>query len=258
MQRASNHVVKPTEDAPFINVYDDLTRAEAYSALEFPGTYHLAYRDLPAIFEKHVTGHSALDFGCGAGRSTRFLKQVGFDARGVDISHSMIQMAKKIDPLGSYQLINDGDFSSFSHASLDLIFSGFAFDNIPDVLNRNRLLNNLRRLLKNDGRVVLLDSTPEMYTHEWASFTTKDFPENRLAKSGDKVRIVMKDVVDSRPIEDLLWFQEDYLELFIRSGLELLASYRPLGTSDDPYVWVTEASISPWVIYVLGQRKNEV
>ncbi len=34
--------------AEFSNVYDDQARAQAYAELEFPGTYFLAYRDLPA------------------------------------------------------------------------------------------------------------------------------------------------------------------------------------------------------------------
>ena len=50
----------------FSNVYDDKQRAEAYATLDFPGTYYLAYRDLPAIIAEHVVGKDALDFGCGA------------------------------------------------------------------------------------------------------------------------------------------------------------------------------------------------
>jgi hypothetical protein len=34
--------------ADFFNVYEDKARAQAYADLEFPGTYYLAYRDLPA------------------------------------------------------------------------------------------------------------------------------------------------------------------------------------------------------------------
>ena len=120
----------------FSNVYDDTERAEAYATLEFPGTYYLAYRDLPAIITEYVTGREALDFGCGAGRSTRFLKKLGFDVIGIDISSSMIQLAMKLDPNGSYRLVDAGDFSAFEPARFDLVLSAFAFDNIPHVAKR--------------------------------------------------------------------------------------------------------------------------
>ncbi len=240
---------------PFSNVYDDTKRAEAYATLEFPGTYHLAYRDLPAIIAEHVAGRKALDFGCGTGRVTRFLKKLGFDVIGVDISSSMIQLAKTVDPGGKYRLVADGDFGAFEPDSFDLVLSSFAFDNIPDVSKRCELLRGLRRLLKNEGRMILLDSTPEIYTHEWASFTTKDFPENNLAKSGETVRIVMKDVEDGRPVVDIVWFNEDYLNLFAESELDLVARHTPLGRKDESYEWLTETSIAPWVIYVL-RKKN--
>ncbi len=234
-------------------MYDDARRAAAYATLELPGTYYLAYRDLPGIFAEHVTGRVALDFGCGTGRSTRFLKSLGFDALGIDISASMIGLARKADPAGSYQLIGDGDFSHFAARSFDLILCAFAFDNIPDADKRAGLLGGLRELLRQDGRVVLLDSTPEIYTHEWVSFTTRAFPQNRLARSGDAVRIVMTDVDDQRPVVDFLWFHQDYLRLFARSGLEMITYHKPLGRADELYGWRTELTVSPWVIYVLAR-----
>ena len=235
----------------FSNVYDDAQRADAYATLEFPGTYYLAFRDLPAIIARHVTGRVALDFGCGTGRSTRFLKRLGFDATGIDISASMIERARTADPGGSYRLIEDGDFNGFEPGSLDLVFSAFAFDNISDATRRARLLGGLRKLMNRDGRVILLDSTPEIYAHEWTSFTTGAFPENRAAKSGDTVRIVMKDVVDQRPVLDLIWFHEDYLRLFAAAGVRLVAQHRPLGNEGEPWRWQSELSIAPWIIYVL-------
>jgi len=239
---------------PFTNVYDDAKRAEAYATLEFPGTYYLAYRDVPAIIAKHVTGRKALDFGCGAGRSTRFLKNLGFDATGIDTSSHMIQSATEIDPGGTYQLVKDGDFTAFEYARFDLILSAFAFDNIPGVAKRHELLCSLRHLLNDQGRIIVLGSTPEIYVNEWASFTTRDFPENRHAKSGDTVRIVMKDINDARPVVDLVWFHEDYVNLFAASDLDLIAQHRPLGQGDEPYLWLSETSIAPWVIYVLGRK----
>jgi hypothetical protein len=54
----------------FSNVYDDAGRARACAELEFPGTYTLAFRDIPALLQTYVHGSRAVDFGCGTGRST--------------------------------------------------------------------------------------------------------------------------------------------------------------------------------------------
>jgi SAM-dependent methyltransferase len=237
----------------FANVYDDAQRAQSYSKLDFPGTYYLAYRDLPEILSDHVHRRLALDFGCGAGRSTRFLKKLDFDAVGIDISNGMIDAAKAADPPGEYHLVSDGDFSALEGRRFDLIFSGFAFDNIPDAEWRATLLSRLSALLNDTGRIVILGSTPEIYTHEWASFTTKDFPQNHSAKGGEMVQIVMKDVPDSRPVVDLIWFHSDYLKLFASGGLRLIEHRLPLGRKDEPYDWLAETHIAPWMIYVLAR-----
>ena len=238
----------------FPNVYDDAQRAQAYSKLEFPGTYYLAYRDLPEVFASHVRGRAALDFGCGAGRSTRFLKKLGFEAVGIDISSSMIDAAKSADAQGEYHLVSDGDFSVLEGRRFDLIFSGFAFDNISDAERRGPLLSQLGAALSETGRIVMLGSTPEIYTHEWASFTTRDFPQNRNARGGQEVHIVMKDVPDSRPVVDYIWFHSDYVKLFAAAGVRLIEHRLPLGRKEEPYQWLAETEVAPWMIYVLGKE----
>jgi ubiquinone/menaquinone biosynthesis C-methylase UbiE len=237
----------------FSNVYEDAKRAEAYARLEFPGTYYLAYRDLPEIIFNHVTGKKALDFGCGTGRSTRFLRKLGFDAVGIDISSDMVTSAKEIDPEGDYRIVEDGDLSQFQDGTYDLVLSAFTFDNVPTLEKKMRNFTEINRLLKETGKVVNLVSSPEIYTHEWASFSTKDFPENREAKSGDKVRIIMTDIEDRRPVEDVVWTDEAYREVFTKTGLQIIETYKPLAKESEPYRWVNETKIAPWVIYVLGK-----
>lgn len=239
--------------AEFSNVYDDKARAEAYAELEFPGTYYLAYRDLPAIIGEYVRGKKALDFGCGAGRSTRFLRELGFDAMGVDISEPMLARARERDPEGEYRLVPDGGLGGVATSAYDLVLCAFTFDNIATMEKKVALFQSLKRLLKVGGRIVNLVSSPEIYVNEWASFSTKDFPENRTAQSGDKVLIVMLDVEDSRPVEDILWTDEDYHEVYKRAGLMPLKTYRPLAKRMEAFSWVSETTIAPWVIYVLGQ-----
>ena len=237
----------------FKNSYEDDEYAAAYAKLEFPGTYYLAFRDLPAIVCGHVVGRQALDFGCGTGRSTRFLGKLGFAAIGVDIAEEMIRRARAIDPAGDYRLVANGDLGQFADGSFDLVLSAFTFDNIPTRARKVGLFSDLARVLKADGRIVNLVSSPEMYRNEWASFSTHDFPENRQAKCGDRVRIVNAALEDRRPAVDILWPDEDYRDVYGKSGLKVIEVHRPLGRADEPYAWVNETTIAPWVIYVLGK-----
>ena len=234
----------------FINCYADSNRADAYATLEFANTYYLAYRDLPAILARHVNGTRALDFGCGTGRSTRFLRKLGFDVTGVDVSESMLRIAGGIDPSGDYRLVPGDNFDEFRAGTFDLVLAAFTFDNIPATL-KTIIFHDLRKLLTPTGTLVSIVSSPEIYTHEWASFTTKAFPENASARSGDIVRIIVTDHPDGRPVEDIVWTDESYQEVYTKAGLEAIQVLRPLAKGDEPYAWVNETAIPPWVIYVL-------
>ena len=97
---------------PFENVYADRARADAYAKLEFPGTYFLAFRDLPGLLREHVRGLTALDFGCGTGRSTRFLRDLGYQPVGVDSAEQMLARARESDPHGEYRLVSEDGISA--------------------------------------------------------------------------------------------------------------------------------------------------
>ena len=242
----------------FRNTYEDPRRATAYDELELGGTYHLAFRDLPRLLHDHVSGNRAVDFGCGTGRSTRFLQQHGFTTVGLDISAEMVAIAQTRDPAGDYRVIADGEFDALLAGGYDLVLAAFTFDNIPTRERKVRLFGGLRRLLAVDGRIVIIVSTPEIYTHEWATFTTEDYPENRAARCGDIVRIVTKDYSDGRPVEDILWPHANYLEVFEEAGLESLIMERPLATGEEGACWGSETSVAPWAIYALIDGSPEM
>ncbi len=89
----------------------------------------------------------------------------------------------------------------------------------------------MRGLLAPGGRLIVVVSSPQIYAHDWASFSTRDFPENSRARDGDPVRIVMLDVPDRRPMEDVVCSDGRYR---------------------DPIRWVCETTIAPWSVYVLA------
>ena len=237
------------------NVYEDEERARAYAKLQFPGTYYLAFRDLPALIRRYNHGSRALDFGCGAGRSTRFLRNLGLSVVGADISQAMLDQARALDPSGEYHLVRDTIAGEFAPGSFDVILAAFTFDNVPTEAKADAL-SALRILLASDGCLLLVVSSPAIYVNEWASFSTRDFPENRHACDGDRVRIIMLDVPDHRPIEDVLCTDAHYRRLFESAGLRVLDVQSPLATGEEATRWISETTTAAWTIYVLARRSH--
>lgn len=148
--------------------------------------------------------------------------------------------------------MSSGDLGSLDGPTFDLVLSAFTFDNIATLEQRGSALASLKGLLREDGRIVSVVSSPEIYVNEWASFSTRDHPENKEARSGDTVSIVMLDVADRRPVEDVVCTDGDYQVLYRRAGLHALQTLRPLATGTEPIEWRSETEVAPWVIYVLG------
>lgn len=238
------------------NVYEDPARAAAYATLEYPGTYWLAFRDLPELIGPGA-GKCALDFGCGAGRSTRFLQGLGYTTAGVDVSEAMLAQARARDPRGDYRLVGPDGVRGAGLGVFDLILAAFTFDNVPTRATKVNLLSGLAAALRPGGVLIHLVSAPEIYRHEWASFTTRDFPENRVARDGDVVRIVMLDVPDRRPVEDVLCSEAAWRAIFADAGLTPLRTHRPLGRAGEPFTWVSETRVAPWAITMLQPRRPQ-
>jgi hypothetical protein len=114
-------------------------------------------------------------------------------------------------------------------------------------------LSALRTFLASDGCLILVVSSPAIYVNEWASFSTRDFPENRHAADGDRVRIIMLDVPDRRPVEDVFCTDAHYRRLFESTGLRVLGVHSPLGTGKEATQWISETTTAAWTIYVAGQ-----
>jgi SAM-dependent methyltransferase len=235
----------------FGNVYEDEERARAYATLQFPGTYYLAFRDLPALIRRYNHGSRALDFGCGTGRSTRFLRNLGLNVVGADISQAMLDRARALDPSGDYHLVRDNIAGEFVPGSFDVILAAFTFDNMPTE-SKADALSALRNLLASDGCLFLVVSAPAIYVNEWSSFSTRNFPENCHARDGDLVRIIMLDVPDHRPVEDILCTDAHYRSLFESAELKVLDVQSPLATGKETTRWVSETTTAAWTIYVLG------
>jgi ubiquinone/menaquinone biosynthesis C-methylase UbiE len=246
------------ETLSFTNSYADTTRAAAYAKLDFPGTYYLAFRDLPELINAYASKGKAIDFGCGAGRSTRFLKSMGYETTGLDISAEMLALAHQLDKTGHYQLINDGQLNGVQSNQFELILSAFTFDNISTLQKKTALFREFYRVLKAGGCMINLVSSPELYVNDWASFKTTCFPHNFTAQSGDIVNTIITDTDDHRPVDDVLCTDGEYRKIYAETGFKLLKTHKPLATGNEPIEWVNEIRIAPWTIYVLRKSGDDL
>lgn len=90
-----------------------------------------------------------LDLGCGTGTLTSGLAQRGGRVAGIDSSPEMIAAARRSFPHIEF-LVADALELPFE-AEFDVVFSNAVFHWLPD---HDRLLKNIRRVLKPGGRLV--------------------------------------------------------------------------------------------------------
>jgi ubiquinone/menaquinone biosynthesis C-methylase UbiE len=223
----------------------DLEMAKGYALAEFENTYYLGYRDLPLILKKFVRGKKAIDYGCGTGRSTLFLKNLGYEVKGVDISEAMLSLAKEKDPLGEYEKIESGKLSLESE-SLDLVFSCFVFLTVPTFEELNKIFDDIYRVLKKGGILLFVTSSKYLYIKKYISY---DVEPSLDLKSGDEISVHLKDLGVS--FKNTLYLEADYHELFKKVGFELIHFEMPLGLEEDQKRWLDEACYSPYAIYTV-------
>lgn len=232
-----------------IKTHDYEKQAGAFAELEMQGTQYLAFRDIPKLIRKHAGSiASVLDYGCGAGRSTRFLKRLGFNAIGVDVSQDMLEQARAKDEPGNYHHIPSG-ILPFEVSTFDMIFSSFVFLEVSRIEEIEQILKEMKRVLRKDGIIIFVTSSTEATKGNWVSLSYS-FPENdKELRSGDTVKLLIQgvDVV----FHDYFWTEEDYSGAAERAGLNLAELHKPLGLHDEPIEWRDETKMSPTAIYVL-------
>jgi hypothetical protein len=52
-------------------------------------------------------------------------------------------------------------------------------------------------------------------------------------------------------VEDVMCSEAAWSEIHQEAGLVPLATHRPLGRAREPWAWVSETRVAPWVITVL-------
>ncbi|NJR58034.1 MAG: class I SAM-dependent methyltransferase [Cyanobacteria bacterium CRU_2_1] len=220
--------------------------SKQYSDLGIEATYYLAFAEASKLIASQSYAQ-ALDFGCGSGRSTRFLKTLDSDVIGVDTNPHMLTQARQLDPMGNYQLL-DSKQLPFPAASFDLIFQSFVFLEYASIAQMIETLREFNRVLTAHGSVIIVTGSEGYYSHDWLSFPN-NIPENQTLQSGDMARVSIRgtDIV----LFDYYWTDQDYRAVFEAADFEVVEVLQPLAQGNEPFSWLSELEHPCWVIYSL-------
>lgn len=229
--------------------HDYARLADVFAELEIENTYYLAFRDLPDLIDEFVGGKAALDHGCGAGRSSRFLKNLGFSVIGVNVSPDMIQAARGKDPGGIYQTV-EGTQLPFKDSSFDLVLQAIVVMEFPSQTTMNAAFFEISRVLKDSGVAIVITHNAEQCVGEWASFIWKTNKDKR-PKSGEQAEVLVRGTEIT--FNDYMWYHPDLEDAFKQAGLIVRKRHQPVATGQEPYKWYQELLYPYWDVYVLSK-----
>jgi len=142
-------------------------------------------RAFQEVFPKK--GLKILDVGCGTGELSLLFAEMGHKVTGIDISRQMLKTAKtKAESRGADITFEEGDAENppFDTSSFDIVFSRHLLWTLP---NPKKAIENWKRVLRKNGKVVIIDGV-------WDSGTL----ESRVRRSAGALLTLLLERKDPR------------------------------------------------------------
>lgn len=137
-----------------LEAYNNTQTIDYYSSFDDYGLFSFERK----IIEKYFTGKRTIDIGCGTGRTTYPLYNMGYVVTGVDYSEGMIHKAKNKYPQIKFEVGNCADMrfrnNTFDNALFS--FNGIMLEKDYDI--RVKMFNEIYRILVPGG--IFFFTTP--------------------------------------------------------------------------------------------------
>jgi glyoxylase-like metal-dependent hydrolase (beta-lactamase superfamily II)/SAM-dependent methyltransferase len=218
--------------------------ASLYSTLGIEGTTYEIGFDATRELLGDINGKTLLDFGCGTGRSTSFLKALGAEhVYGVDHDRHMIDKALSRD-LDGVTFMYIHDIIPLPDASVDGAVSLNVFVEIRTLGEMTGICIEIARTLRPRSLFIMESSSPMAFGHTFRSYS---YPSTERLKSGDCTSCIVTTPSGQLVIEDTFWTEDDYVTALTQAGLTVVAIDYP--RPRDPSAWSTdEASVPPCIV----------
>jgi ubiquinone/menaquinone biosynthesis C-methylase UbiE len=226
--------------------------AKKYDSFEQDATtlWLLGYPSVIKYLEP-VTNKQILDYGCGSGTFSRYLHDRGAKVTGVDVSETMIEVARSNDPENiSYHSISSGEIGFLRDRSFDHVVSNFVFCTITTLHEIRTIMLEIHRILKENGMFIIMNSN-------WERSNGREFISYKLELCknlipGQRINAILK---NDPPIifEDYFWSRKDYMQILKECGFSIQTIQEPTAEAGQA-PWIDEITHPPFIIIVA--KKN--
>jgi ubiquinone/menaquinone biosynthesis C-methylase UbiE len=217
--------------------------AALYNQLAIKGTTYEPIFDEMARLLGSLEGETALDFGCGTGRTARFLLTLNAQkVIGVDHNITMLSLAKQANIKNAEFYLIEKELVPLPDNSVDVALSHMVFVECKSLEQIKQALCEIYRVLKPGGQCVIVSGNPESVGHEFVSWVDKK-PEG--FRSGSPIICTIK---GEKPfiVEDVCWLEQDYHDVLKSVGFQVNQVTFPLAKGEG---WLSETRISPAMLF---------
>ena len=176
----------------------------------------------------NVGGKSAIDIGCGEGRFSRLLSQLGASVTGVDLTEALIARARAMSTGEAYILGDAEDLNEVESDSFDLAVSYIV---LVDLLDYRSAIEEAYRVLRPGGRFVVCNIHP----------MRSSLPAGWIKQADRKLFYPVDDYTDEGPREWTWWGRRfvnmhrtlsSHIAAFLDAGFTLRALHEPTPSED--------------------------
>ncbi len=206
--------------------------------------WEIGHKNVAKLLEP-IKSKKILDYGCGSGKFSEYLSQLGAEVVGIDISTSQLDIAKRIKNKNIvYLLDNDNRINSVYINYFDKAVLIFVLCEISSKKIIIEVLKRVHKLLKPSGELIILN--PNWDKSNGRDFLTHQMKFTPELKSGKSVTTILK---TNPPIHipDYYWSKQDYLEILQDAGFKNYNIYEPLAPNDG-HEWKDERKYPPFLI----------
>ena len=197
-----------------------------------------------------VAGKSAIDIGCGEGRFSRLLSQLGATVTGIDLTEPFIERARSLSSGETYLLGNAENLEGIESNTYDIAVSYIV---LVDLQDYRSAINAAYRVLRPGGRFVVCNIHPMRSSH----------PGGWIKQGNTKLFYPVDDYTDEGPRE-WEWFGMPFINMhrtlsshiaaFIDAGFTIRALHEPIPSAEELAANPTfddEYRAPNFIIYVL-------